>query len=56
MTVFILPKEDIFVPNIKIECTCPLLVFLGRKKKKKRKKLEKRNVKGSQEKTNKNQN
>ena len=49
MTVFILPKENIFVPNVYIECSCLLLVFVGgEKKEKKKKKLEKRNVKDSQ--------
>ena len=38
MTVFILPKENIFVPNVYIECSCLLLVFVGGKKKEKKKK------------------
>ena len=47
MTVFILPKENIFVPNVYIECSCLLLVFVGGKKKeKKKKKTGKKKCKG----------
>ena len=47
MTVFILPKENIFVPNVYIECSCLLLVFVGgKKKRKKKKKTGKKKCKG----------
>ena len=46
MTVFILPKENIFVPNVYIECSCLLLVFVGGKKKEKKKKTGKKKCKG----------